>query len=115
MIKKYLYSYVYLIGIMLLLIIILSVCNYYLIINGNTFKIFIPIIGILISAIILGKNTKEKAYIEGIKFASGYIIISVIMKIILKTGWNYKVFISYFLIVFTSIIGSMIGINIKNK
>ena len=69
----------------------------------------------LISSIILGKNIKEKAYLEGIKFSSIYIILSIILKFILNTPYSYKTIIIYFLILFTSIIGSMIGINIKQK
>ena len=37
-------------------------------------KVIIPIISILYSSIILGKNSNNKAYLEGIKFALIYII-----------------------------------------
>ena len=115
MLKNYLKSYGYLIGITFILTIIISIINYCFNISPTIFKIIIPIISILISSIILGINTKEKAYIEGIKFSIIYILIITILKFILKTNFNYKVIITYILMIFTSIVGSTIGINLQKK
>ena len=75
----------------------------------------IPIISIFISSIILGKVTKEKAYLEGLKFSTIYLIIISILKLILKLPFNYKTIIMYLVIIITSIIGLIIGINTKKK
>ena len=69
----------------------------------------------LVASIILGKNIKEKAYLEGLKFSSIYLVIVTILKLILKQSFNYKVIIMYFLLIFTGVIGSMIGINLKKN
>ena len=45
----------------------------------------------------------------------GYLIVSMIIKVILGTGFNYKAVIIYILMLFSSIIGSMIGINTKKS
>lgn len=113
MLKNYLKSYLYLFGLILALTIILSILNYFIPFNNTIIKIIIPIISMLISSIILGKNSKEKAYIEGIKYSSVFIILITIFKLIIKSNFNYKVFILYFMYIFASIIGSMIGINLK--
>ncbi len=115
MIKKYLKSYAYLFSIIIILTIILSILNYFIKLPTNIIKIVIPIIAMLISSYMLGKNVKEKAYLEGTKYSAIYLIFITIIKIILKTTWNYKVIIIYFLILFTGIIGATICINNKKK
>ncbi len=115
MFKKYLKSYLYLLGLIIILTIIISLMNSLFSKNFTIIKIIIPIASMLISTIILGKSIKEKAYLEGIKFSAIYIIIITILKLILKESFNYKVIIMYFLLLFTGIIGSMIGINLKKN
>jgi len=115
LIKKYLKSFGYLFGIIIILTIILSTINYFINIPSKTIKILIPILSLFISTIILGKNTKEKAYLEGIKFTSIYLIITTIIKLILKISFNYKTIIIYLTLLITGIIGSMIGINTKKN
>ena len=115
MLKTYLKSYGYLFGIIIILTIILSIINYFINIPSNTIKIIIPILSLFVSSIILGKNVKTKAYLEGIKFSSLYLIFITILKFILKTEFNYKVIIMYIVLLITSVIGSMIGINIPKK
>ena len=113
MIKNYLKSYLYLFSSIIILTLILSILNYFFILPSYIIKIIIPIVSMLISSIILGKNTKEKAYLEGTKFSLIYIIFITIIKLILKTNFNFKTIIIYIVLIFTSIIGSTIGINSK--
>ena len=94
---------------------ILSLINYFVKIPSTVIKILIPIISLFISSVFLGKSIQEKGYIEGIKFGMGYLIVSMIIKVILGTGFNYKAVIIYILMLFSSIIGSMIGINTKKS
>ena len=115
MVKIYLKSYAYLFGLILLFTIILSIINYFVVFPTKVIKILIPIISMLVATIILGKNTKSRAYLEGIKFTSIYIILSIIVSLITKNPFNFKLILSYLLILFTGVIGSMIGINFKKK
>ena len=116
MLKKYLKSYLYLFSSILILTIILSTINYFITFPTKVIKLIIPIISILISSIILGKNTKCKAYLEGLKFTSIYIIISIILSLITKNPFTFKLILTYLLQLLTGIVGSMIGINLnKNK
>ena len=111
MVKNYLKGYAYLFSILLILTVILSILNYFIKLPTNIIKIFILLISLLISSIIIGKNTKEKAYIEGIKYTSIYLALITIIKIILKSNFNYKTIIIYISLLLTGIIGATIGIN----
>ena len=106
MVKKYLKCYGYLIGTIIILTLLLSIVNYFIKVPANTIKIIIPIIGMLISSFMLGKNTKEKAYLEGIKFSGIYIILVTIFKLLMKIDFNYKVIIMYIALLLTSIINN---------
>ena len=113
MLKKYLKSYLYLFSSIIILTLILSLLNYFYTFPTKIIKLLIPIISILLSSIILGKNTKEKAYLEGLKFTSLYIILSLIISLITKNPFTIKLILSYLLFLITGIIGSMIGIQLK--
>lgn len=115
MFKKYLKSYLYLFGLIIILTIVISIMNYLFSKNFSIIKIIIPIISMLVASVILGKSIKEKAYLEGLKFSSIYLVIVTIMKLIFKQTFDYKVIIMYFLLMFTGIIGSMVGINLKKN
>ena len=115
MLKNYLKSYLYLFISILIFTIILSIVNNFYIFPTKIIKLLIPIISILISSIILGKNTKSKAYLEGIKFTSLYIILSIIISLITKNPFTFKLILSYLLQLLSGIIGSMIGINLSKK
>ena len=115
MFKKYLKSYLYLLGLIIILTIIISLMNSLLSKNFTIIKIIVPIISMLVSSTFLGKSIKEKAYLEGIKFSTIYIIIVTISKLIMKESFNYKVIIMYFLLIFAGVIGSMVGINLKKN
>ena len=115
MLKKYLKSYLYLFGSILVLTLILSIINYFYTFPTKVIKLLIPIISILISSIILGKNTKEKAYLEGLKFTLIYIILSIIVSLLTKNTFTFKLMLSYLLQLLTGIVGSMIGINLSKR
>jgi len=115
MIKNYLKSYLYLFISILIFTIVLSLINYFYVFPTKVIKLLIPIISILISSIILGKNTKSKAYLEGIKFTSLYIILSIIISLITKNPFTFKLILSYLLQLLSGIIGAMIGINLNKE
>ena len=115
MLKKYLKSYLYLFSSIFILTLIISIINYFYPFQTKIINIIIPIISILVSTVILGKNTKSKAYLEGIKFTSVYIIISIIFSIMIKNPLSLKLVICYLLQLLSGIIGSTIGINLKKN
>lgn len=117
MIKNYLKYF----GILLLSIIIpifiLTIFNYFKIFSNNiidTLKLIITLTSILINSFYLGKNSKSKGYIEGLKFGSLFIIFITLLNLILVNEFSLKILIYYLLIIITSMVGSTIGINKKN-
>jgi len=115
-VKNYLKSYIYLLCILILSTIILSIISYFSNNELYILKILIPIISMFISSFILGKNIKNKAYLEGLKFGLIYLLLSIIINyIILHNSFSIKNIVYYLVIIFSSIIGSMIGINFKKK
>ena len=114
MIKKYLISYLYLFGMIICFTIIASILNYFFSISILPFKIIIPMLSLFLSSFTLGKSIKKKGYIGGIKFALIFIILLSILKILFKINFNFKTLIIFILCLFSSIIGSTIGVNSKN-
>ena len=68
----------------------------------------------LLSGIYLGSKVKEKGYLEGIKISGIIVLLFIIVSLILKQKLNLNSFIYYFILIVSSTIGSMIGINKKD-
>lgn len=114
--KRYLISYLYLFLGIVLLTGLLSIINYFGNYTNNVINILIPIAAMFFSAIMLGKKTQKTAYLEGIKFSLGYLLLAMITNyLIVRNSFNFKTLVIYLLILFTGTIGSMIGINLKRK
>ncbi len=113
--KKYLISYTYLLGSIIILTLILSIINYFIILPTNIIKTIIPIISIFISSILLGKKSTKKAYLEGIKFSILYIVFIFLFTILIKYKIKINIILYYFILILTSMFGSMIVINLKKK
>ena len=91
--------------------------NYFNLINEQTYnilKIVILLISIFFNSLFLGTKAKNKGYLEGIKLSLILIIIFLIPTVILS-NFNITVLIYYLIMILTSSLGSMIGINIKKK
>ena len=110
------------IGITFLLILLLTLMtttlSYFEIIKGNTttlFKILIPIISIFIGGIITGKKSTQKGWLEGVKQGIIIILLMFIISLILKNKFEFKNTIYYIILIISTTLGSMIGINFKAK
>lgn len=113
--KKYLKSFLYTLGIIIISTIIISILNYFNIINGTTLNILyliIPIISISIGSFILGKTAEKKGYIEGLKYSSIWSIIILTINIIIKEI-NLSSIIFFVTTILLSILSSILGINKK--
>ena len=78
MIMNYLKSLLWCFGILIISSIIITIFNYFNVINGIVLKIIfliIPIISIFIGSYRLGKLSNEKGYIEGIKYGLIWVIL----------------------------------------
>lgn len=84
----------------------------------NTSKLIIIIIGAIlmfIIGIITGRNTNSKGFLKGLLVSVISILILVILSLIFRTPLNINSLIYYIILVISTVFGSIIGINKKNK
>ena len=111
---KYLKSLLYIVIPLLILNIIISVLYYFDLLSSNAFNISrlsILLLSVLIGGFNIGKSSKEKGYIEGLKLGILIIVFMFIFSLILKSSFSISKFLYYIVIIIVSILGSMIGIN----
>ena len=117
-IKKYIKSITITTSTIIILSIIINTLNYINILNQNTYKILIitsSSIATLLGTYYLGKQTKQKGYLEGIKYGIIITILFITLALITKQNINIESILYYLILITTSIIGSMIGINRKKE
>lgn len=117
MIINYLKSMIWTLGIIIVCSFIITIFNYFNIINGNILKIiflFISIIGIFIGSYKVGKVSNQKGYVNGIKYGSIWVILFLIINLIIKSFTLLSV-VYFVILMFISILGSILGINNKIK
>lgn len=113
MLLNYLKSFIWSLTIFISSIIILTIINYFNILNTNIIKIielFIPIISIFIGSYKIGKTSNQKGYIEGLKYSGIWIIIFLLFNIITKNITPLGV-LYLFLLIIISVLSSILGIN----
>ena len=113
---KYLKSFSYTLISIFILNIVISSLYYFDLIKNSTFNIsrtIITLISVLIGGFYIGKYSKEKGYIEGLKLGIIIIVFMIVFSLVLKSNFNITMFLYYVMIIISSILGSMIGINKK--
>lgn len=116
--KTYGLRLIYTIISLLLSLILLTTLYYFNLISPTTYKVLkitIFLINIFISAYILGKKAKTKGYLEGIKLSSIIIPLLFILTVLTNSPLKLRIIIYYLIIIFTALLGSMIGINRKKE
>ncbi len=115
--KKIGVSMIFTISIYLLLLLLLTLFSYLNIIKGTTLttlKLVIVIVSLFIGAFILGKKMNKKGWLEGIKFGIIILIVLNIINLIFYHHYNIGSIIYNLILLFTTTLGSMIGIT-KNR
>ena len=117
--KKLGFSFLYIIGSILILTFITTILSYFNILNDKVtsiVKIIIPIISMLIGGFYIGKNSLKKGFLEGIKLGLIFSIILIIFNYLaLGNSFKFKYMLFYIILIISSILGSMIGINRKKQ
>ena len=117
LIKKYLKSLGICFVLLLFLNLLITLLNYINIVNLqfiNVFSYVIAFISCFISSLYLGKNSNNTGYIEGIKLGLIIIIIFILINyLLINSVFKLNNIIIYIIILISSIIGSMLGINLK--
>ena len=94
---------------------LLSLLYYWNVIDFSLFSIFkllTIIISFLFFGFILGKETSKKGYLQGVKYSGLWIFFLFIITLIIHK-FQLKSIIFYIIILFCSILGSILGINKK--
>lgn len=99
-----------------LLITILSYFNLFPLGSIKVFSIIIPTLAILIGAFFLGKKTKEKGWLEGLKFGIIYLVMITILNLLFfRTSISSNLFLYDGVSLLASMLGSMVGINFRKR
>lgn len=85
--------------------------NYDLVITNS----IIYLVSSFITGYIIGKESKEKAFLEGTKVGLINALISLLIRILLNKKITLFKIITYILIIIITILGSIIGINKKTE
>lgn len=108
------------IGIMALILFIatffITTLNYFNLISGSflsILEILIMIITLFTGGFLIGKNSKAKGWLEGLKVGAINIFIYFIINIIFIKEISFKVLLYYIILIICSILGGMIGISKK--
>ena len=117
--KNSLKSLLYIFSIIIISTFLVTTLNYFNIIGSKllaTLKILIILSSMFTGGIIIGKNSKQKGWLEGIKLG---LIVTVILILFKYLGLNQKFLITniiyYIILIISCVLGSMIGINKKKN
>lgn len=117
MFKKILKSILTFFIIILVGTLFLTLFNYFNLLPAkiiSILKLILSLTSMFISSYKLGKQSEKKGYIEGLKLGSIIILIFLILVIILDK-FTLKSLLYYLILLLTSILSSMIGINRKKS
>ncbi len=93
----------------------ITILSYFNILNDkicSIFKILIPVISLFIGGFYMGKKSRNKGYLEGLKFGLIFCLLLIIFNLIVF-GFTFEIkyILFYIIIIISSTLGSMIGIN----
>lgn len=97
---------------------ILNTLYYFDIISNNIYnimKLVIILITLFVNALLLGKNTDKYGLLEGLKLGLIFILIMIAIKLATNNSFDIRTFIYSLIILLTTSIGSVIGINNTQK
>lgn len=116
MLKNYGYSLLLVIGSLLTINLFTTLLSYFNLLSPKVISIMgfiLFLVSVFVSSYILGTKSKQKGYLEGLKLGS-IIVLLFILFVILLDKFYVKSLIYYAILILTSVLGSMIGINKKN-
>jgi len=112
-------SFLYIIGVLLVLTFITTIFSYFNIFNDkitSIIKIIIPVISMFVGGFYIGKKSLKKGFLEGLKLGAIFSSILIIFNYLaLDNSFKFKYLLFYIILIITSIFGSMIGINRKKQ
>ena len=95
---------------------LINILYYFNIINNNIYNIMkmtIVLMVLFINAFLLGKKSLKYGIVEGLKLGALFLLVMLILKIILNSPIDIRTFIYSIIILLTTSIGAILGINKK--
>lgn len=110
-------SLLYIISIIIISTFLITILNYFNIIGTKTMailKILIILISMFVGGYLIGKSSKQKGWLEGIKLSGIVIVILVLFKYLgLQDKFSLNHLIYYLILIISCTLGSMVGISKK--
>ena len=117
--KKIGISFLYILGIILILTLVVTIFHYFNLFHSEVtsiFKMIIPVSAMLVGGIIIGKQSDKKGWLEGIKLGFAFLMFLMIFNYLaLRISFQSTDIIYYIILIVSTIFGSMIGINLKKE
>lgn len=117
--KKLGMSFIYIISSIFILTFLTTLLSYFDILSDKVtsiIKIIIPIISMLIGGFYIGKKSLKKGFLEGLKLGGIFSFILIIFNYLaFDNSFKFKYVLFYIILIISSILGSMIGINKKKQ
>lgn len=117
--KNTLISFAYSLGFLVVLTFILTIFNYFDIINGGLFiffMIFNLVFSVFVGAFLMGKHYKNNGWFEGLKYGFIFLLfVSLLDYFGLSFKFNLKFLMFSLILLITSILGGMVGINFRKE
>ena len=71
---------------------------------------------LFIGGLLIGRESNNKGYLEGIKFGSIYALFIILYNILMvNSKFNFKIILLCIILIISAMIGSMIGINKRKE
>ncbi len=105
-------------GIILFFLFFIVVLNYVGLINQSTLavlKISLTVLCFFTGGLIVGKRSNKKGWLEGLKISGIIILLFIIVNLLFIHSFHLKYFLYYIILIYSSILGSIIGINKKQE
>ena len=112
---NYLKGFLWVFLTIIVLSFLVTLLHYFNILSGKgleTISLLVPIIGLLLGSIFLGRRSRQKGWLEGIKFGAIYLVIILLFSLLFfHPDFSIKIGLYYVILLLTAMLGSMIGIN----
>lgn len=115
-IKKYTFSFLYMILSIIITLLLLTALYHFDIISSNIYhllKLIMILLILLLTGISLGKKATNRGYLEGVKLGTFTIILFTLLTLLTSQDLKLKLLLYDLIILITAVLGGMIGINKK--
>lgn len=100
------------------LLFLITIFSYLNLFNSKVvsiFEIIIPIFALALAGYLMGKKASKKGFLEGIKIGLFIILLFLISCLIISGKITFKNTVYWFILLISSTLGSMVGINKKES